>query len=277
MNNLIKRSLTSIVLVSTMLACFYLSEYTFAALFLLIMLGMLNEFFTITESLDFSPHRWIISIVSTCIFIVSFLVSSGRLNAVWFFILFPILLITFAHELFADKKSPIQNIAFGLVAITYITVPLSLSNYLVFSNPLSATTDASIYSPKLFLALMVIIWTYDSCAYLFGVSLGKHKLFKRISPKKSWEGAIGGLVCALIAASIISNYTSISLMHWLLMSFCIVCASTMGDLTESMIKRQFGIKDSGTIFPGHGGLLDRFDSILFAIPVFVCYLELLRM
>lgn len=278
MNNLIQRSLTALVIVLVMLACLLLNEFTFALLFFAIMLGMLHEFFTITESTGFTPHRWIISIVSASIFIVSFLVASERLSPAFFFLMFPILLITFVHELFANKKYPLQNIAFGLVAIMYITIPMSLANYIVFSKHLHHLSSTSQhYDPKLFLILTVIIWVYDSCAYLFGVSFGKRKLFERISPKKSWEGAIGGLLSVLAVAAGISFYFELTLTHWLLIGFSIAVASTLGDLTESLVKRQFKVKDSGTIFPGHGGLLDRFDSFLFAIPVYVCFLELLKL
>ncbi|MFV0521299.1 MAG: phosphatidate cytidylyltransferase [Mangrovibacterium sp.] len=278
MNNLVQRSLTAVVIVAVMLICLLVNQYTFAILFLVIMLGMLQEFFTITESTGFTPHRWIISMVSACIFTVSFLVASGVVSPICFFLIFPILLITFVHELFANKQYPLQNIAFGLIAIVYITIPISLTNYIVFSNPLkplSVLTNQ--YTPKLFIIMMIIIWVYDSCAYLFGVKFGKRRLFERISPKKSWEGAIGGMISATIVAAVISFYSEISLLHWIIIGVCIVMSATLGDLTESLIKRQFGIKDSGTIFPGHGGLLDRFDSILFAIPVYVCLLELLNL
>ncbi len=252
-----------------MLAGLFGGEYTFGLLFGAILLGTLHEFFNITSSLGFKPHRFIASLTGGLIFVLSFLISSGRIGPLWFFSIFPFVLITFANELFANKKHPLQNIAISLAALIYSAVPLSLSNYLVFSK-----LDGN-YSPQLFLALLVIIWVYDSGAYLFGVSFGKHRLYERISPKKSWEGAIGGTAAAVAVSALIANYIpQIALTHWLILSFLIVFAATLGDLTESMIKRQFGVKDSGTIFPGHGGILDRFDSLLFAIPVFVCYLEI---
>ncbi|MFV0366621.1 MAG: phosphatidate cytidylyltransferase [Mangrovibacterium sp.] len=278
MNNLIQRSLTAVVIVAIMLACLFLGEYTFAILFLAIMLGMLHEFFTITESTGFTPHRWITSLISVCIFSVNFLVASGRISSKCFFLMAPVLLITFTHELFANKKHSLQNIAFGLAAIVYITMPLSLTNYIVFSDPVLPILHLTAnYDPSLFLVLMVIIWVYDSCAYLFGVSFGKHRLFERVSPKKSWEGAIGGAASAVVVAIFISYYIDANILNWIAISLSIVVSATLGDLTESLIKRQFGVKDSGTIFPGHGGLLDRFDSILFAIPVYICFLELLAL
>jgi len=268
LKNLLVRSLTGIVFVAVMLAALFLGEFTYGILFLAILLGMLYEFFNITGSLGFQPHRFIASLTGGLTFVLSFLIASDRISPLWFFSIFPFILITFVNELFANKKHSLQNIAISLSALIYAALPMSLSNYLVFSKFHGA------YSATLFLALLIIIWVYDSGAYLFGVSFGKHRLFERISPKKSWEGAIGGTLLALGAAAVIAQYiTQISLMHWLILGFLIVVASTLGDLTESMIKRQFGVKDSGSIFPGHGGILDRFDSLLFAIPVFVCYLE----
>lgn len=251
-----------------MLAGLFAGEYTFGILFLLILLGGLYEFFAVTSATGFRPHRVLASVTGGLTFVLSYLIASGRLSPLWFFAIFPFILITFVNELFANKQHPLQNIAISLAALMYAAVPLSLSNYLVFSK------FNGHYSPKLFLALLVIIWVYDSGAYLFGVTLGKHRLYERISPKKSWEGAIGGTLSAIGISALISSYIpEISLMHWIILGFLIVVAATLGDLTESMIKRQFGVKDSGTIFPGHGGILDRFDSLLFAIPVFVCYLE----
>jgi len=136
--------------------------------------------------------------------------------------------------------------------------------------------EGNTYTPKLLIAVFVLIWIYDSGAYLVGVSIGKHRLFERISPKKSWEGAIGGTLTAMLAAYFISGFIpEIKLVHWLAISILTVVSSTFGDLTESMFKRYFGIKDSGNILPGHGGILDRFDSLFFAAPFVVTYLKLI--
>ena len=123
---------------------------------------------------------------------------------------------------------------------------------------------------------MTIIWIYDSAAYLFGVSFGRHRLFERISPKKSWEGAIGGALAALAASYAAFIFIpEISLVNWIVLSALIIVSATLGDLTESMIKRSFGVKDSSNLIPGHGGILDRFDSLFFVVPVVVLYLKLI--
>ncbi len=274
MNNLIVRSLTGAVLVVLTITCLFLGEYTFGLLFTSIMFGMLNEFFSVTKSLKFKPNKIAVYIISFCIFIMCFLVASKTIDYKWTFLLFPTLLIPFMYELFANKKSSLQNIALSFASIIYIAIPISLTNFIIFSDHIH---ESNAYSPNLLITLIIIIWTYDSFAYLFGISLGKNRMFERISPKKSWEGAIGGLLSVIAVSYFISNYYEISVIHCIAIGVLTAISSTLGDLTESMIKRQFSVKDSGKIFPGHGGLLDRFDSLLFAIPVYVCYLELLGM
>lgn len=270
MKNLLIRSLTGIVFVAIMLAGLYFGPYTFGILFLGILIGALREFFGITGATGFTPHRGLAYLTGALVFVLSFLIASGQISPLWFFSVFPFILLTFICELFSNKSTPLQNIAITMAGLIYAAVPLSLSNYLVFSK-----FDGN-YSPTLFLALLVLIWVYDSAAYLFGVTLGRHRLFERVSPKKSWEGAIGGTLTAIaVSVFVISRFTpEINAVHWAILAFLIVLTATLGDLTESMIKRQFGVKDSGSLFPGHGGILDRFDSLLFAIPVFVCYLEI---
>lgn len=269
MKNLLVRSLTGIVFVGLILGALLWGEFSFAILFLLILLGAMYEFFSISESAGFKPLRFLNYLSGAALFAVSFLVSSDRIDPKWFFLVFVLLLGNFIYELFANKKTPIQNVALGHAAFIYAALPISLANFLVFPKV------ESDYSPKLFLALLILIWVYDSFAYLFGVSMGKHRLYERISPKKSWEGAIGGTLAALGVSFAIGHFIpQIAWFHWLAIAFLVVVFSTLGDLTESMLKRQFGVKDSGTIFPGHGGILDRFDSLLFAIPVMVAYLEL---
>lgn len=269
MKNLLIRSLTGIVFVAVMLAGLFFGQYTFAILFVAILIGALHEFFSITGATGFKPHRGLAYLTGALMFGLSFLIASEQIGALWFFAIFPFILITFVSELFANKPTPLQNVAITMAGLIYAAVPLSLSNYLVFSK------FDGLYSPTLFLALLILIWVYDSGAYLFGVSFGKHRLFERVSPKKSWEGAIGGLVVAVLVSQVVARFTpNINATHWAILSVLIVVTSTLGDLTESLIKRQFEVKDSGNIFPGHGGILDRFDSLLFAVPVFVCYLEI---
>lgn len=168
----------------------------------------------------------------------------------------------FVNEIFAKRDKPMENIAAGILAWIYIGVPFALLNYML--NPMQ---DIEFYASDILLGFFGMVWINDTFAYLFGVSLGKHRLCERLSPKKSWEGAIGGLLGSLLFAYLWSYYgISLPLWMWMLMALLTVIFSIIGDLTESMFKRNVDMKDSGNLLPGHGGILDRFDSVLLAAP-----------
>jgi phosphatidate cytidylyltransferase len=160
----------------------------------------------------------------------------------------------------------------------YIVLPLSLINVLAFKMKSfdCFVDDVPFYAIPL--AIYVFIWLNDSGAYLSGSLLGKHKLFPRISPKKSWEGSIGGALLTVLSAVVIARfYLFMNVWQWVGMALVVVVFGTFGDLTESLIKRHLGIKDSGKMLPGHGGILDRLDSMLFAIPAVVVYIYILSL
>jgi phosphatidate cytidylyltransferase len=181
-----------------------------------------------------------------------------------------LLLLPLIFELYRKKENPLINIAYTSLAIVYITIPFSLMNFLVFPK-----INNYEYSYQLIFGLFFLIWTFDSGAYFTGSLIGKHKLFKRISPKKTWEGVIGGYIFSIGMSYIMFLiFGTLKIHEWLIVSFIISTTSIFGDLAESMLKRSFNIKDSGKIMPGHGGILDRIDSSLFSVPVVVIYLFL---
>jgi len=178
-------------------------------------------------------------------------------------IYFAFYLYTFISEIFKNKTNPINNIAYTFLGQIYIALP--------FLSLLFIKNIDEIF----LLALFVLIWANDTFAYLTGSAFGKHRMYERISPKKSWEGFIGGLIGALAVAFLFSRFTETKLntAEWFIFAAIVVIFGTLGDLLESLMKRTIGVKDSGNIMPGHGGLLDRFDSLLLAAPVILVYLQ----
>ena len=151
-----------------------------------------------------------------------------------------------------------------------MAVPFALLNVCVYIN--------GYYSYQIILGLLFIIWASDTGAYFAGPKFGKTKLFERVSPKKSWEGSIGGTIAALVMAAIIATfYNDLFFWEWLVLSVITVVTATYGDLVESLFKRSIAIKDSGTVIPGHGGFLDRFDGLLLSAPFILAYLVLFRL
>ena len=182
-----------------------------------------------------------------------------------------LLLYLIITELYLKKKNPIGNWAFSMLSQLYVALPFALLNVLAFQyNPAESSVT---YNPILPLSIFVFIWLSDTGAYCVGSLIGKHRLFERISPKKSWEGSIGGGIVAIGSSFILAHYFPfMSMWQWAGLALVVVVFGTWGDLTESLLKRQLHVKDSGTILPGHGGMLDRFDSSLMAIPAAVVYL-----
>lgn len=271
MKNFITRSITGLIFVCIILGSLLLGEISYAIIFAAILIGALIEFYSFFKDGIYKPSKIIGYVSGVIFFFISYLVAANILSLQWVFSLFPFLLLIFVFELYSNKINPIENIAISFLSLIYLAVPISLINFLVFPS----FEDSKHFTPDILIAILATIWIYDSSAYLFGISFGRHRLFERISPKKSWEGLIGGAIIAIASSYVISLFIpEISLFHWIILSVLIVVSATFGDLTESLIKRTIGVKDSSNLFPGHGGILDRFDSLLFAVPVVVLYLKL---
>ena len=184
------------------------------------------------------------------------------------------LLYTFIVRLYLKEENPIKSLSLSLTGQIYVALPLGLLSYIAYP-PLEPQYLLMPYNALMVIAFFTFIWLNDTGAYVVGSLLGKHRLFERISPKKSWEGFIGGVIFTLAAGWVWSTQCSfLSLSQWIGLSAVVAIFSTWGDLCESLLKRTLKVKDSGQILPGHGGLLDRLDSVLLATPAAVIYLYL---
>lgn len=236
------------------------------------LLTILFNFIAIGEFVKMSlPNTkngvYVIQIANSILLLVSVIFIHLKLDIDFIFISSLILVILFLiGALFSNAENPVQRLYVNMLALIYITVPLILINFV------SARANTS--GIPFVLAMFVIIWANDTFAYLFGIAFGKHKIFKRISPKKSWEGFFGGLIMVVVASFLFNYlYPQFGLLHWSLFGLITAIAAVMGDFIESMFKRTYGVKDSGSIMPGHGGILDRIDSLLIAAPAVYIFLN----
>lgn len=275
--NFITRALTGAIFVAVLVGCILGGPITFSVLFALICAFTVNEFGNIIKQSGFAEINKPISILASVFLFFGFayLGTSPGNNEILIPYMFLIMYILIS-ELYYKKENPVNNMAYALMSQMYIALPFALLNVLAFQS--QNETASSVYNPIFPLSIFIFTWVNDTGAYCAGVLFGKHRLFERISPKKSWEGSFGGCVFSIIAAIVISRYFPLlSLSQWIGLALTVVVFGTWGDLVESLIKRKIGIKDSGNILPGHGGLLDRFDSTLMAVPAAVLYLYIISL
>lgn len=277
MNNFIVRTITAIIFVAVIVASFLRAE-TMVLLFALVTGLTIWEF---TGLVNDRPQVTVNRMITTVAGVYLFFAMAGFCSEIIPSAVFIPYLITLVYlmvaELYLKHEDPINDWAYTMMTQLYIALPFSLLNALAFH----LTPEGEVvYDPVLPLCMFVFLWINDAGAYICGSLLGKHKLFPRISPGKSWEGSIGGgILVMLIAASIPYLLEQFSLLtvnysplQWAGLGLVIVVFGTWGDLIESLFKRTLGIKDSGNVLPGHGGMLDRFDSSLLAIPAAVVYI-----
>jgi len=260
MKNLIQRTLTGIIFIVTIIASVLIDPIVFFGVCLLVaILGMMELKKMLERKYD-KVNLMASLLLGLSFQILVFLNTQGILSEKWYVVLMPLVWLPFVHELFKGGKHPFQRIALTLLVPVYVSLPLT------FLYLLGCADGGG--NSSLLLGFFALVWCNDTGAYVVGVSIGKHKLYERISPKKTWEGFIGGVVFTLIAAWCINLVTDIShLWVWLLAGLVVSVFGTIGDLVESMLKRNVDIKDSGAILPGHGGVLDRFDAVLFSAPM----------
>ena len=281
MKNLIARTITGIFFVATIVIGF-LNPTAMTLLFALITALSVWEF---TGLVNMRPgvsiNRFICTAASVYFFFAMVGFSSDLTPSTVFIPYLVTLIYLLISELYAKAEDPINNWAYTMFSQLYVALPFSLLSVLAFR----ATPAGVVYTYLIPLCVFVLLWINDTGAYCCGSLLGKHKLFPRVSPGKSWEGSIGGFIFVAAAAVGIWYYTEtyglntvqLSMGEWIGLGWTVAFFGTWGDLVESLFKRTLGIKDSGNILPGHGGMLDRFDSSLLAIPAAVVYLYTLTL
>lgn len=271
MSNFWQRLFTGTFFVSIIIAAILMSPYTLMALFLLLNILCLVEFYRLFIRNNLTPRIIYGVLLSVLLYKTSVLVMSDIFQPKILLINVPFLFLIFVFELYLKSEKPFENIAYTMLGIFYITVPLILFNAMAFMQ-----TEHGYYHWQILIGYFLILWASDTGAYLAGRQFGKHKLFERISPKKTWEGSIGGLLSAFLLGYICSvYYTDFSIIQWQIIAVIIVITGTFGDLIESMLKRSLNIKDTGSILPGHGGLLDRLDGLFISVPFVFFYLVLI--
>ena len=280
--NFIVRTITGTLFVAIMVAGF-LNPRAMVFLFALITGLSVWEYTGLVNGIDdVRVNRFISTVAGVYLFLA---VAAWRMGLVANFIIVVPYLLTivylFVSGLFTCSKNPVADWAYTMLGQMYVALPLSMINILAFEVDGQWGVN---FDPLLPLSIFIFLWTNDSGAYCCGSLLGRHELFPRVSPGKSWEGSIGGCVLVLAVAALIGWWANngdmkhqLGMAAWMGLGLVVVVFGTLGDLVESLFKRTLGIKDSGNLLPGHGGMLDRFDSALMAIPAAVIYLYTLTL
>ncbi len=284
MKNLLLRTVTGVLFVAAIVGSFLRPE-TMVLLFALITALTIWEFGGLVNLREgVTINRFITSVAGVYLFLAMTYFCSDVYGGMAKSVVFIPYLITLVYllvaELYLKQPDPIADWAYTMLSQMYIALPFSLLNALAFT---ATPTGMVVYNPLLPLAVFVFLWMNDTGAYCVGSLIGRHKLFPRVSPGKSWEGSIGGGLVVMGVAGLVATYVDngtqpmLTIWQWLGLGLTVVVCGTWGDLVESLFKRTLGIKDSGNILPGHGGMLDRFDSSLLAIPAAVVYLYTLSL
>jgi phosphatidate cytidylyltransferase len=278
MSDLRTRTLTAVVFAFIVLGSIFSSHISFFLLFLFISVACLWEFIEMMKpQFVYSASQFIRTkifalLIGAFISIIFYCISFYKMNPDYFFLVIPLWLLFFIHELFIHSEKSAQHIALISLGVACISLPLGMVHLLVFYD----ANNWSIQNFGIVLAILLLIWTNDTVAYFTGRWIGKNKLLERISPKKTWEGFFGGIIFSMIAAFFIFKWMhDFDLFTWIGIALIVSVFGTAGDLFQSMMKRQAGVKDSGKILPGHGGLYDRFDAFIFCVPFVFAYLRLL--
>lgn len=272
MKKLITRALSGLVFITIVIGAIFLGQYVYSLLFLFVTIICMYEYYRALSNKGMKVNTIGGITIGSAIYCITVLVSVFDYSPITLLLILPTILLLWILQLWKNDDKPFETISYTACGIVYIAIPLAATLFL--AKPTFA--GFSNYNPLVMLGILILQWVSDTFAYLTGVCIGRHPLFKRHSPKKSWEGFIGGFVFCIFTGYLIGTYieTPFKTIDWIIMATMIPVIGTMGDLVESMFKRSMDIKDTGNIMPGHGGLLDRFDSLIMATPFLLGYLLL---
>jgi len=276
--NFVRRTVTGAFIVIFVLGGLWLHPLSFFIVGAVMIGGTQHEYYLMVRGTGVRPQLVTGIISGFILYVTSTLIALGWLPFKGFLVLIPVISIVMVIELFRNVERPFDSLAHTFFSILYTAVPFSMFPFSAFNRtglePLLQMEGIQ-FSPGILIGFFLLLWTNDTGAYLVGSLMGKHRLFERISPKKSWEGFFGGMLLTLLVARLISGWLGVAdTTGWMIIAFIVSVAGTLGDLLESMLKRSLGLKDSGTIMPGHGGFLDRFDSVVVAFPLVYLYLAI---
>ncbi len=278
LKNLIVRTLSGVVMLGVLLGCVLGSPWSFGALLLAVLVGGMIEFYGLASRCGAEPQRIVGIAAGSALYVTGFAAFSG-LTGVWpdagTLLLFGALFFTavlfagFVCELFRGGRNPLADIGAMVAGVLYVALPLTLL-------PFVSVLAMKGWEPWTVIWFIFLIWSNDVFAYLVGSTCGRHKLCERISPKKSWEGFVGGVIGAVAMSVAAACHLDMNPVLWIGLAIVASVTGVAGDLVESMFKRKAGVKDSGNVIPGHGGVLDRFDALLLATPFVCIYLVIFR-
>lgn len=273
MKNFLTRTFFGLIFAVIMIGSIIYSPFLFAFVMLIVTAIGVSEVILLHKKLKFKGiDKFLFRIIAIFSYLIIASVALHYNEAKMLVLLLAAFLFPFLHSLFSKRHSLSQLALVHFKSLLFVVLPSGIMLFFFDENIVG-----SMAGPYLLLMVIILVWINDTFAYLVGIRFGKHRLFQRISPKKSWEGSFGGLIFALLAAYILSIYAEwIGPADAIIIAFLVVLFGGLGDLIESMFKREANVKDSGKILPGHGGILDRFDATFFAVPFVFIYLIMIQ-
>ncbi len=270
------RIASGLTMAAVLIACLYISIYTFICIILLLTLLGAWEYQNLIQKYPYNQHhtpteeKWLLMLVSSIVYLLIAGTAAQLLELKQLAWILPIIFCLFLKELFAGAENPFVRVGFNLIALAYIALPFGLM--------IAVANYNNTFNPNRIFGIFALLWANDVMAYFTGKAFGKTPLFKRVSPNKTWEGSMGGGLSTLLIAIILGQLfpQAFSTTVWLGIGLIVAVFGSLGDLVESLFKRSIGVKDSGNIMPGHGGILDRFDAVIFAMPFIYAFLILVK-